>query len=72
MKSDILWDILIVGTGPAGMGAAVNARFSCESPPSPIFRDTVMGLLSRFYYQSSKDLCEKRFNRENLPSDWSK
>jgi thioredoxin reductase (NADPH) len=26
MKSDILWDILIVGTGPAGMGAAVNAR----------------------------------------------
>ena len=26
MNSDILWDILIVGTGPAGMGAAVNAR----------------------------------------------
>lgn len=26
MNSDILWDLLIVGTGPAGMSAAVNGR----------------------------------------------
>jgi len=26
MEADTLWDILIVGTGPAGLGAAVNCR----------------------------------------------
>lgn len=31
MSSDTLWDILIVGTGPAGMGAAVNGRIRQKS-----------------------------------------
>ncbi|MFY9139267.1 MAG: FAD-dependent oxidoreductase [Thermacetogeniaceae bacterium] len=31
MNSDTLWDLLIVGTGPAGMGAAVNGRIREKS-----------------------------------------
>lgn len=40
MNSDILWDILIVGTGPAGMGAAVNA---CIRQKSVILLGSVGG-----------------------------
>jgi len=31
MNSDTLWDLLIVGTGPAGLGAAVNGRIREKS-----------------------------------------
>jgi len=31
LSSDTLWDFLIVGSGPAGLGAAVNGRIRQKS-----------------------------------------